>query len=358
MSQPKHVLMLTSYLDDQSRETGFIVDWVEGLAKQVDWLTVCVLAKPRTSLNAQNVTIVELKGSNGLAKALSFFDQVTKIHQQQPVTQVFNHMYDFMGVLGGAWARLHQIPSVMWYAGGLRLRRYSLLHLAFILNNKIVTCAEDTIEKYQTVFHKKNVVNIGHAINIDRFKRQKHKRDITSKFEVGSIGRLSSEKNFENLIEAVNLAQESIKTKLKLHLVVAQVDSSQPYAEKIFGLVEKSKVEVLVHKEVPFEKIPSLLSNWDLYVHPGNVKAVDKAGLEAICSGVPVLLSRVSYGRALIKFPQVLLTSVESEALASKLVDISKNYNQAAAKQKQLQTYVREYYSLDNFMKRLVVELV
>lgn len=348
-----HVLMLTSFLDSSLREQGFIVDWAEALAAQVDWLSLVVLAEPRSQLKAKNTSLIILDQNSSGAKLIEFFRATNTLHRQRPIDRVFCHMYDFLGVLGGAWGRWHRVPSLMWYAGGLELKRYSTLDLAFRLNNALVTCSAAAADRYRSFYDlHKPVLNIGHAIDGRRFPLiSRNYKPNNGKMVIGSVGRMSPEKNFELLIEALALDQDQ---NYRLELITTRLEYNPSYTQQIQSVLEEKGLDYKLHVDVPYNRVPKLMDHWHVYVHPGTVKAIDKSGLESIFTGIPGLYSEVSYGEALADWPENIIHKMEPRPLFEQIERLRLEYDVGLQKQTLIAQAIRSQYNTEAFMKKLV----
>lgn len=348
--------MTTGDIDRNKRAEGFIADWVEALATRVDELVIIIPNPQGTKLKAKNVRVYSLAGKDGkFAKLASLYSILRSEHTKRPFDGIFNHIYDFMAASGAAFGRLYKINSIMWFCGGLQLHRFSTLELAFRLNNQLVTCSESTKQKYLDTYHLGKPIHVlGHAINTNHFKHKKRSK-LRKTINIISAGRFSPGKNYHIIIQA--LSQLQTNRPIKLQLLVSNPNVHKDYLRQIKTSLKKLNTRPNVRAELvintPYANINRYLSKADLYIHASDMYSVDKAGLEAIASGIPVLLSRHGY-TSITSDPHTLINPQNTSQLVSKLDYAISHYPKFSQSQRKLQKTITDQYSLDNFMTKLV----
>jgi hypothetical protein len=141
MPHTRNIAMLTAGYDRSAQEEGFIADWVDELAAQVDNLLVIVLKPVPVKPQTNNITVYQLKKQNLFLKTFELWSVLSRYHQKHHLSLIFNHIFPFLAVPGSIWGRVNQVTSAMWYAGGLPFRFLSLTSLALHLNNLVFTCS-------------------------------------------------------------------------------------------------------------------------------------------------------------------------------------------------------------------------
>ena len=125
----------------------------------------------------------------------------------------------------------------------------------------------------------------------DKYHYTVHKKRKKIKF--GYLGRLSVEKNIDNLLKAVSLLPNKVKEQIELCLIGPITDS----VVKLQKLARKLKIE----ENVKFlggkygeEKIQTLL-DLDFYIHPAYSDVVGISVMEALALGLPTIVTRTSH---------------------------------------------------------------
>jgi glycosyltransferase involved in cell wall biosynthesis len=128
----------------------------------------------------------------------------------------------------------------------------------------------DTYDKYQYVVHQER-----------------------RKIKFGYLGRLSVEKNIDNLIKAVSLLPDEVKKQVELCLI-------GPITSNVTKLQKLAK-ELNIEGNVKFlggkygeEKIQTLL-DLDFYIHPAYSDVVGISVMEALALGLPTIVTRTSH---------------------------------------------------------------
>jgi glycosyltransferase involved in cell wall biosynthesis len=347
---------LTSKIDRNAQEEGFIADWAEALAKHVDELVIFILEAQKTKLKAKNIKVYSLdRKKTKIGKIIFLFKKFSQENKRKPFNGVFSHMYDFLGISAGFLGKLFKVKSIIWYAWGLNLKRLTLAELALRLNDIIVTCSHGAKARYQKAYKiKKTIIVLGHAINTDKFVNQRERRK-EKEFSIGFIGRVIPEKNIETIIESTLKINKDHP--IIVSLVLSASEKNISYLNGIKKLSKKltrKNLEFKIIENLPHTKVTEYLNSLHLYIHPAKVYSIDKAPIEAICSGTPVLLSNYGYSGICKEYPEILFNPNNPQELVRKIDDAINSYKEFSDKQKSFQRLIRSSYSADEFMKKLV----
>lgn len=196
---------------------------------------------------------------------------------------VFVHMNPEYVILGGILWRIMGKRVGLWYTHknvGLRLR------LAAHGADVIFTASSESFRLNTT---KLNIV--GHGIDVARFEKVAHKPD--ARLRVLSVGRLSETKGYATLVDAVGVIKKS-GASLKATVVGGPLTE----ADKAYEVFLKKEIarrglsaEIELVGAVPNLVVPAYLARADLFVNMSKTGSLDKAVLEAMAAGVPVLTS-------------------------------------------------------------------
>lgn len=113
------------------------------------------------------------------------------------------------------------------------------------------------------------------------------------KIKFGYLGRLSEEKNIDNLLKAISLLQKEEKEQIELCLIGPITDN----AVKLQKLAKELKIEDNVNflgGKYGEEKIQTLL-DLDFYIHPAYSDVVGISVMEALALGLPTIVTRTSH---------------------------------------------------------------
>jgi sugar transferase (PEP-CTERM/EpsH1 system associated) len=137
---------------------------------------------------------------------------------------------------------------------------------------------------------------------------------------IGSVGRLVPIKDYPTLLRAV---ETLIRNGKNLHLLLV---GAGPELEKLKAYAAAS--EALTGRVIfagASDRIPELLNAMDIFVLPSICEGMSNTILEAMASGLPVIVSRVGGNPGLVQDGRTgwLFTPQDSETLAELLVQLS-----------------------------------
>lgn len=347
--------MLTASYDDNHPEEGFIPDWVRALAGKVDRLSLIITRPPASIDYPKNLSFYYLKSKTKLGRLVELWQKLNLIDQTQSVDGAFTHIFSFLGIVAGLWAKLKRIKSAMWFAGGTRIKWFGLDWWALKLNDVVLTCSLTEKNRYQRFLGKKKTIRvIGHGINPDRFHPKKNEFSRKKTLVIGYAARLRPIKNFELLIRAASLLPTTLK--YELHLCISAISGHEGYLNQLKKLAQLLKVPLILHKELSYVLMPAFYQSLDLYVHPSKMTSIDKSALEAVFCEVPVLLSYVGF-KPVISNQSILGFDPDSSMdLKHKILSVEKQRREYISSFVGLIEKVNCDYTLDVLMQKLIRE--
>ena len=255
------LLVITQVIDKNDPVLGFFHRWIEEFAKHCEKIEVICLREGRHSLPA-NVRVHSLgkvgsrQSSVGskIRYAIRFKLLVWRLRHEYDA--VFVHMNPEYVVIAGSFWRLWGKKVGLWYTHGtvsLRLR------IAVLFSDTVFTASSQSMRIATT---KKRVM--GHGLDFAEFPLAPAPVSDTP-LSLVTIGRRSSVKRVDMLERAVALAGERLT----------------------------------VVEGVPHAQIPTLLASAHLFLHASATGSLDKAPLEALATGVPVITTNKELAEAL-----------------------------------------------------------
>ncbi|MFP4029188.1 MAG: glycosyltransferase [Candidatus Brocadiia bacterium] len=262
---------------------------------------------------------------------------------------------------GHIFARSAQIPNVsdspMW------LLFFILRWLAEQCADRVVALTEhdkwEQVRLHLAPAHKYAVVHDG--INTERFARADPAETESALKElgadrfdplIGSVGRLSPEKGFQDLIEAMGQVMRREPDAGLLLVGEGPLRSELEQKAKTEGL--QDRVVFAGHRE----DIPELLSGMDVFVLPSHYEALGLVLIEAMAAGIPVVATRVGGVPGVLRdgkegllvpshdpkaMSETILSVAVDEKLAAKLAD---NARRRADRLFTVDHMIREYEKL------------
>ncbi len=154
-----------------------------------------------------------------------------------------------------------------------------------------------TREESTDIYHfckNENIFVVTNGVDPDTYDKYHytvHKERKKIKF--GYLGRLSVEKNIDNLLKAISLLPNKVKEQIELCLIGPITDS----VVKLQKLTRELKIEENVKflgEKYGAEKIQTLL-DLDFYIHPAYSDVVGISVMEALALGLPTIVTRTSH---------------------------------------------------------------
>ena len=340
------LLFITRKIDAADPRTGFLIGWIQRLARRVDQLIVLTWQPSSTADLPPSVKIISLSGSTAV-KIIRFQLELFKIIRG--IDGIFCHMNPEYTILAGPMAKLFRKKIVSWYTHGTVSVRVRGME-------KFVDVVVSASEKSFRLPSKKLRI-IGHGINTQQFSPAPSPT-VPENFRLLTVGRISPTKDYESMIKALDILGDSGVKNITLTIVGAPAlsdqqayfDSLQQMAQKM-GLTER--VEFV--GAVPHTRIPEYLRQHDAFINLSGTGSLDKALLEAMAAGCIPLTSNDAFSELLPA--DLLVKSNDPHGLAAKirwlaLLPITKRQEL----QRQLRSEVIQHHNLDTLIGKIVAQ--
>ena len=347
------MLMVTQAVDLDDPVLGFTHTWVNALARRVEVLHVVTLVAGRHYL-ADNV-VLHAYGPPGKPHNRSnrfwFYNRYfSHLVLGRRVNVIFVHMIPRWVLLATPYAKVRRVPVVLWYTH----RAVSWqLRLAHWLADWVVTASR---ESYGLLDEK--VTILGHGIDTEYFHPVPREPD--GFFRVLSVGRLSPVKQHEVLIEAARiLVQERGMDNLRVRIVGGPArPGDEEYAYTLRQAVANHGLEshFTFVGAVPYVKVVHQYQECDLFVNLSRTDSLDKAVLEAMACGVPVVTSNPAFGPLLAEVKgRLLVPHGDAKALAEAMAGVARlSLPQRQALGQTLRERVEREHSVDRLIEQLM----
>lgn len=347
------LLILTQKVDINDDVLGFMHAWIAEFAKACERVIVICLEKGEVNL-PDNVKVLSLGKERGHSKVQyiwNFYQYIWLEHKNYD--QVFVHMNQEYVVLGTVPWKMWGKKISLWYAHGAT--SWSL-KIAEKLSDIIFT---STKSGFRIKSDKVKVV--GQGIDINRFRPETEKRQC-SVFKIITVGRISPVKDYETLIEAVEiLIRGGVKLRTDIVGGVGLPEQKKYLASLKKIVAEKRLVNVINFVgAVSNSNIVGHLQSADLFVNMSHTGSLDKAVLEAMACGLPVLTCNEALIGILGEYKEMLIYDKgDYEELAERIkLFINMDKTEEAKVKADLREIVVKSHSLEGLIKKFNIFLL
>ena len=291
-----NLLFVTQSYDADSTILGVTADWVHALARRCSSVHVLAQRAGRRPPNAPaNVTVHSLGKERGaarhrqLGRLLATLGHVLlNAPPAERATAIFVHMVPRYAALAAPLAKLCRVPLMLWYAQGGVSRD---LHIAHRLVDRVVSASRRSYP-----LDADRLVVVGHGIDTDRYAPAQSRRRHDDGPLLLSVGRLSPAKDHETTIEALAVLHAHAGTAAPPILRICGAPlypSDEAYAERLRRRVDELGLEQAVQfaGNVPYAAMPAEYRRTAVCLHTSRTGSLDKAALEPLACGVPVVTS-------------------------------------------------------------------
>ncbi len=282
------LLITTQVLDRNDSNLGFFHGWVEEFAKQCEQVIVICLRKGEYSLPA-NVKVLSLGKEEGVSRPLRAVRALRYvIRKRKDYDAVFVHMNPEYVLLAGLFWRLWGKKVVLWYVHkSVTLK----LRIAALLVHRIATASAESLR-----LHTKKMTVLGHGINTALFRPEARKAPSVPP-HIATVGRISESKHIRGMFEALDvLYAEGYAFRFSIAgLPITASDREYEHALKKELQKRPYGGDAVFVGAIPYAKLSDFFAGVDLFINLSSTGSVDKAVLEALAAGVPVVTSNEAF---------------------------------------------------------------
>jgi glycosyltransferase involved in cell wall biosynthesis len=336
-------LMLTRKLDQDDWLAGFAHTWARRLAARVERLGIICLELGRTDLPA-NVRVWSMGKERGYGRLRELIAFRHAMHQAIGETDViFAHMIPRYALIAAPYAKTRRLPLVLWYTHrqvGLELR------LAHALADRVVTASPESFR-----LPSRKLTVLGHGVDTDLFHPPE--RPPADAQLVVAVGRISPIKHYEVLIDAAALLPDA-------HFeVIGGVPPNTP-PDYLAGLEAHARQAGLSERfafvgPLPQPEVAERLRRAALTVNLCPTGGMDKAVLEGMACGLPVVVTNRTFEPLLGEYAGRMIARQDAQDVAARLTALlDAPVEERAALGATLRARVLARYSVESLIERLI----
>lgn len=272
------LLILTQKVDRDDPVLGFFHRWLEEFAGHFDFVTIICLQQGNYNL-PKNIKVLSLGKEKGVSRLKYLYRFYKYIWQERKnYDAVFVHMNPEYIVLGGWLWKLCKTKVCLWY---VHRKANWKLKISPLFINKFFTVSKNSFP-----LKTKNIIYVGHCIDVEAFKSQSEWQKI--KNSILYVGRLSPVKNIEKIINSL-IVLDKMGVNFRADFVGSFSD--EKYRNEILysaeALVKKGTVHFL--PAVANYDLPSVYNKYEVLANLTTTGSYDKVILEAMSAGIGVL---------------------------------------------------------------------
>lgn len=138
----------------------------------------------------------------------------------------------------------------------------------------------------------KNIFVIPNGVDFETYKLYQYQCKNRSVIKLGYLGRLSTEKNIDNLIRTIAILPKNIRDKVELNLI-GPIKTPIKRLQQLAVNLDISDNVKFVGEKFGADKIQALL-DLDVYIHPAYSDVIGISVMEALALGIPSIITRTS----------------------------------------------------------------
>jgi glycosyltransferase involved in cell wall biosynthesis len=341
------LLIITQILDAQDSNLGFFHRWVEEFARRCEKVIVICLKEGEHHLpgNVRVLSLGKERGASRLTRIWQFFSYIRSYKDEYDA--VFVHMNPEYIVLGGRFWHRNRKKISLWYAHKSVTRA---LKLAVRRLDAVFTVSEAS---FRVPTQKLHVV--GHGIDTEVFKPDM--REASLETRLVTSGRIAPSKHLVEMIQALD-ALHAKGEKFTFTIVGAPVTPQ----EKVYERHLKEEIakrpfasKITLMGAVGHDQLPAILNRHDVFLNFGDTGNMDKAGLEALAVGIPLVTTNEAFEPLLAPFG-LYAPEGDYEAIAAAIIKAMERPDRAAMAAT-LRGKVVENHSLGRLIPRILAAL-
>lgn len=336
------LLIFTQKVDINDPILGFFHRWILEFSKHFEEISIVCLYKGKYDL-PENVKVYSLGKEEGKSK-LTYIYRFYKYIFTIKYDSVFIHMNQIYVILGGLFWRLMGKKIGFWYAHG---HVPFSLRIAENLVNNIFTSTESGFR-----LKSKKVNVVGQGIDTDLFSLKKDSEN--KNFEIISVGRISPVKDYGTLINALKFLDNK-----NINVTVIG-DAGTVAQEKYFSYLKKSaeNLNVKFVGGIPNNEIVEYLQESDLFINTSHTGSLDKAVLEAMSVGLPVLTCNEALIDVLREYKDKLMFPKENPEILAEKIRYIMNIEDRNELGKSLRNIVVLNHNVTTFIEKIAKKYV
>lgn len=353
-NQPRMRLLLFNLATDADDSVlGFAVSWITEFAKHVAAIDVITMRAGRFELpsHVRVYSVGKEKGYSELRRFIEFYRILFRLLRQHRYDGCFAHMMPIFAVMAAPLLKFKRVSIVLWYA---HKSVTWALRAATLLVERVVTASP---ESFRIPSPKVRV--IGHGIDTNQFVPAEHVEIPHRPFTILTVGRLSPSKRVDRLLEAITLfRQRHPDIAIGVHIVGGPAtEEDRKYVIQLQDQVMQASLSDFVEfiGNIPFQQVVSWYQQADCFVSLSDTGSLDKAVLEAMSCGLPILAPTTYSGILNEAFVSLFIISPEPQMICDRLFSLA---SMPFAERKRIGVQLREIIVQNHALSKLCQQVL
>lgn len=340
-----NILILTQKVDKEDDNLGFFHEWIKKFAEKTGKVFVVANFVGEHSLPA-NVQIFSLgkEGQRGrLSRYTTFYKQIFVLMPQADA--VFVHMIPAWAVLIWPAVAIFRKRMYLWYTH--KSVTFSL-RIAEKLGAKIFTASKESCR-----LNSPKIVITGHGIDTNRFAPKRESLvNVANMVKLLSVGRISESKNYKFLLDAIEIFVKRDRG-VVLDIVGAPITQADIiYKKQLEDLIRAKNLEKNINflGAKAYAEMPDIYNSHDILLHASETGSLDKAVLEAMSCGLPVITTSEAFRGMLDVLPK------DPNIVADKIAHLPVQQSEMTIGQKNmtLRGLIIQNHNLNNLIDKIL----
>jgi glycosyltransferase involved in cell wall biosynthesis len=343
------ILICTQIVDKNDSNLGFFHRWIEEFAGHCEQVTVVCLKRGEYNFptNVRVLSLGKEDGSTKFARVVKFYSYIFETRRNYDA--VFIHMNAEYAVLGG-WLWKHWGKKVsLWYA---HKSVTTTLQFGMRFIDIVFTVAPESFKLASS-----KVRAVGHGIDTELFKPDIREPSLETR--IITSGRIAGSKHIIEMLNMLDVLHE--RGNLFSFTVVGEPTTAEEakYATKLRQEIGKKpyNAKVYMRGAIIHDNLPKVLNLQDIFLNFATTGNMDKAGLEALSTGVPVLSTNESFKQLLQPFDLFVPSSHPALIAEAMQRFIGKSDKEKSAIAATLRNKVVAEHSLAKLIPKIIASL-
>lgn len=303
----------------------------------------------------RGLSVIPIRFSDGFN--LNGSRKILQIASAEKTDIIHSHGYKsdiLLGIIPKSYRKIPIISTLHgWTAVSIfqKLWFYQLLRVLFLKKIEKVVCVSPLLRQDKKLkffgiipeFVPNGIPELNFGDEIDKRLSQDFKKFKDDHFTLVVTGRLSREKGYDILIQAISLLKEQGR---QVKLVIM---GDGPQKKDLIELVNKKKVENNILFAGYLKHAYRYFSLFDLFVISSHTEGLPISLLEAMQMGIPILSTSVGAIPMVLKQGEYgeLVSPAHPQLLTQKIIFIQDNYEMCKQKAQKAIQYCKSEYSIE-----------